>query len=187
MIAQVAEAKMAVTNFDTILHHRIYRISISDYQILELVELKTGKYFGSLTNSVFRYKRKNNDGELVAVKINVPEKIAQKLMYDLRLEKFELIPDCKNTKGCIQGLDGTTSSFTSLTKNRVHEYSYWEVDSDYYYKNKEIPVEVLDVRKILSIINSKIDLNKQFGDFIERLPKGSYSYGGVNMVKYKNE
>ena len=43
--------------------------------------------------------------------------------------------------------------------------------------------EIKNVRKILSSINTEFNLWKYFKDFRDRLPKGSYSYGMINMIK----
>ena len=44
----------------------------------------------------------------------------------------------------------------------------------------------MDARKALEIINNEIDLEKQFQNFINRLPIGKYMFNGVIIEKRKN-
>ncbi|MCV9927198.1 hypothetical protein OIU83_06020 [Flavobacterium sp. LS1R49] len=171
-----------MTRFDNLIHQRIYRINLGEQITLELLEFKKAEFKGYLINSVSKVDRKNNF-ELISIKIKVPDKTVQTLMDELKAKQFETILDCENTPNCLKGFDGTTTSFTSITNNAFHEYSYWEVERDFYYKDKAIPNEVLQVRELLSIVNNKINLKQEFRNFLDRLPIGSYSYGGVTMTK----
>lgn len=172
-----------LTEFDSIIHSKIYRIDIGSYQCLELVEFKNSNLSGSLTNSVYESNKKGISEKLIPQKINIPQNMINILFKILTENHFESIPDCKDVNGCITGLDGTTTSFTVLTNKINRRYSYWEIDSNYYYKGKEIPKEVFEVRRILKEINNEIDLKIQFENFKMRLPTGIYSFNGVIITK----
>lgn len=43
--------------------------------------------------------------------------------------------------------------------------------------------EIKNVRNILNSINAEFNLWEYFKNFRDRLPKGSYSYGMINMIK----
>ena len=181
--SQKNSLEIELTEFDSIIHSKIYRIDIGGYQCLELVEFKNGKLSGSLTNSVYVSNQKGTNKKLISQKINIPQNMINNLFKILTENHFETIPDCKDVYGCIIGLDGTTTSFTVLTNNTNRAYSYWEIDSNYYYKDKEIPQEVFKVRKILKEVNNIVDLKIQFENFKIRLPKGIYCFNGVIMTK----
>ena len=174
--------KLKLTEYDSILHKRIYRIQVSDYQILELTEFKNDHFNGSLINTVWKVKGKNYQAKLITQKIEILNLTVEKLIADLQKNDFENIPDCKDVKDCIQGLDGTTISFCVLKNGTERNYSYWEPESDYYYKDNIIP-EIIKVRKIIKSINSEINLWGNFTTFRDVLPKGKYTYGMIVMEK----
>lgn len=176
------KTKLKLTEYDSILHKRIYRIQVSDYQILELTEYKNGQFNGSLTNTMWKVKGKNYHAKLITQKIEIPNLTVEKLMTNLHNDDFENIPDCKDVKDCIQGLDGTTISFCVIKNGTERNYSYWEPESDYYYKDNIIS-EIIKVRKILKSINSGINLSKDFTKFRDELPKGKYTFGMIVMEK----
>ena len=176
------KAELKLTEYDSVLHKRIYRIQVDDYQIVELTEFKNGEFNGSLTNSVWKANRKEYRTKLITQKIKIPNPTVEKLMTELESEDFENIPDCKDVENCIQGLDGTTISFSVIKNGTERNYSYWEPESDYYYKDKIIP-EVLKVREILKSINSEFNLWENFTKFRDRLPKGKYTYGMIVLEK----
>jgi len=176
------KAELKLTQYDSVLYKRIYRIQVDDYQIVELSELRDGEYNGSLTNSVWKAKGKEYRTKLILQKIKIPNLTVEKLMNDLKNNDFENIPDCQNVKNCIQGLDGTTISFSVLKNGTERNYSYWEPESDYYYKDNIIP-EVIKVREILKSIKSEFDLWGNFTKFRDSLPKGKYTYGMIVMEK----
>ncbi|AXT59229.1 hypothetical protein D1816_02320 [Aquimarina sp. AD10] len=176
------KTELKLTEYNSILHKRIYRIQVDNYQIVELTEFKSGKFNGSLTNTIWKANRKHHINKLITQKIKIPNLMVEKLISDLLKKDFENIPDCKDTKNCIQGLDGTTISFSVIKSGTEWNYSYWEPESDFYYKDDIIP-EVLKVREILKSINSEFDLWENFTKFRDRLPKGKYFYGMTLMEK----
>ena len=176
------KSELKLTVFDSVIHKIIYQIQVDDYQILELTELKSGKFNGSLLNTIWKSNGKNYPAKLIIQKIEIPNLSAEKLMTGLRINDFENIPDCQNVKDCIQGLDGKTISFSLIKNGTERNYSYWEPESDYYYKENIIP-EIIKVRKILDLINSEINLWAKFTKFRDSLPKGKYTYGMIVMEK----
>jgi hypothetical protein len=177
-----------LTEFDSFLHKEIYRIDVAEFQKLELIKLNNGKFEGSLTHSVWRTNRKEEQKSEISQKIKIPEKMVEKLMTELKNTGYEKLKDCSEIKDCIVGLDGKTIIFNLLQKSINQSASYWELKSDYYYKTNsvEIPNEVMDARKTFEIINSEIDLEKQFQNFISRLPIGKYLFNGIIMEIKKN-
>lgn len=172
-----------LTKFDSVLHKEIYRIDVAEFQKLELIKLNNGKFEGSLTHSVWKTNRKEEQKSEISQKIKIPEKMVEKLMTELKNSGYEKLKDCSEIKDCIEGLDGTTIIFNLLQIGINQSASYWELKSDYYYKKKsiEIPNEVTHARKTLEIINNEIDLEKQFQNFTSKLPIGKYMFNGIIM------
>lgn len=168
-----SELKLIEYNID--LHNRIYEISVEDYQIVQLVELQNGEFKGTLTNSVWTTNEKEDRIKRIVQKIKIPESIVTLLMNELKQNDFEYIPDCGN---CM-GLDGATTFFTVKTEKVERTYSYWELESDYYFKEPNIPVGVRKTRKILNLINDQFDLKQQYKNFINRLSFGKYAYSSI--------
>ena len=177
-----------LTEFDSLLHKEIYRVDVAEFQKLELIKFNNGKFEGSLTHSVWKTNKKEEQKSKIFQKIKIPEKMVEKLMTELKNSGYEKLKNCSEIKDCIVGLDGTTIIFNFLENGINQSASYWELKSDYYYKTNsiEIPNEVKDARKILEIINNEIDLEKQFQNFTNRLPIGKYMFNGVIMEKRKN-
>lgn len=167
--------------FDTLMHTRIYRIQIDNYQSLELIEFENGEFDGQLTNMILKVERNKTRSRLLIQRIKIPSSIAKRLIIKLKEKDFENIPDCKEISNCISGFDGTTISFSIDKRDFKREYSYWEPESDHYYKDNLIP-EIVKVREILNTINGEFDLWKAFTDFRNRLPSGKYTYGTIVMV-----
>ena len=176
------KSELKLTVFDSVLHSRIYQIQIDDYQMVELIEYNKGEFDGSLINTVWKNEGKKYHTELIIQNIKIPSLRVKKLMNLLKDKDFETIPNCKDIKGCVEGLDGKSISFYVFDKKITRSYSYWEPESDYYYKDPIIK-EVLKVRDILKTINSEFNLWDYFEKFRDRLPSGSYNYGMVGMQK----
>ncbi|WP_337966663.1 hypothetical protein [uncultured Flavobacterium sp.] len=177
-----SKSELKLTKYNNILHTKIYRIEINDYQIVELIALKNGEYDGYLINCIWKINKNQNRTKSITQKIKIQNLTVKKLMAELENGKFETIPDCQDLKGCIEGLDGTTISFYVYKENISRNYSYWEPESDYYYKDKIIP-EILQIREILKSINHEFDLRTSFAEFRDNLPKGKYTYGMVIIEK----
>ncbi|AUC23225.1 MULTISPECIES: hypothetical protein [Polaribacter] len=173
------------TKLDSLSQKEIYRIEVAEFQRLELIELKNGEFKGDLIHSVWKTNRKEEQKKKIVQKIKVPEKMVKKLMAELRNDGFENLKDCNEIEDCIVGLDGTTITFSFLKNGVNKSASYWELESDYYYKTNsvQLPLEVLEARKIFGIVNQEIDLKKQFENFTSRLPIGKYMFNGIIMER----
>ena len=177
------KTELNLTQFDSLIHNRIYEIGVEDYQIVQLIELKSGKFKGTLTHSVWTTNRKEERIKIIVQKINIPESTAKILMTNLSKNDFENIPDCNEKEGCLIGLDGTTTFFNVNTNKIERTLSYWELESDYYYKEPNIPNSVRQSRKILDLINEQFDLKEQFENFTSGLPFGKYIYSSMIMER----
>lgn len=166
--------------FESHIYTRIYRIQIEDYQCLELLEFENGEFDGLLTNMILKVERNKTRSRLLIQQIKIPSFTVKKLMTILKEKDFENIPDCKDIANCIKGFDGTTISFYTIKPNFKREYSYWEPESDHYYKDNRVP-EIVKVREILNAVNLEFDLWQTFKDFRDRLPTGKYTYGTIVM------
>ena len=173
------------TKLDSLSQKEIYRIEVAEFQRLELIELKNGEFKGDLIHSVWKTNRKEEQKKKIVQKIKVPENMVKKLMAELRNDGFENLKDCNEIEDCIVGLDGTTITFSFLKNGVNKSASYWELESDYYYKTNsvQLPLEVLEARKIFGIVNQEIDLKKQFENFTSRLPIGKYMFNGIIMER----
>lgn len=172
---------MVATKFDSITHQRIYQINIRKQQTLELLEFKNGEFEGSLINSVFKMDRRNNL-ELMNIKINVPAQTVKTLMNELKEKQFENIPNCTDIKNCISGTSRSFSTvrFTSITEEKFHEYYYQNSKSG---DNKTLSEDHYPAQELLSVITNEINLEKEFQNFLSRLPDGKYTYDGIIFTK----
>ncbi|WP_318312069.1 hypothetical protein [Flagellimonas crocea] len=173
------------TEFDSEIHEKIYRIKVSNYQLVELIEYKNGEFLGSLNHKVYQINRKEWVKDSLIQKITISDRMAKSIVYKLNKNGFENLKDCDEIENCITGLDGTTIAFQTI-KNEYENIAYfWQLTSDFYYKqNKiELPSEVLKARKLFAILNEYFDLNDQFQNFLNRLPNGRYSYGIIILKK----
>ncbi len=166
--------------FDSLIHTKIYRIQIEDYQSLELIEFENGEFDGLLTNMILKVERNKTRSRLLIQQIKIPSSTVKRLIIELKEKDFENIPDCEEISDCIRGFDGTTISFSIDKRDFKREYSYWEPESEYYYKDKLIP-EIVKVREILDAVNREFDLWETFKNFRGRLPIGKYTYGMIVM------
>jgi hypothetical protein len=173
------------TKFKNETHRTTYRISVSNFQLIELIELNNGNFKGSLNHKVYKLNRKEKVKDSVFHKITIPNKTVESLMKNLNVGGFENLIDCNEIDNCITGFDGTTIGFQTIKNGYENNADYWELTSDYYYKqnNVELPIEVLKARKLFSILNKQFDLNVQFQGFLNRLPNGRYLYGMIVMKK----
>ena|SRR6478672_7244801 len=106
-------------------------------------------------------------------------------MLNLEKKEIENIPNCIDTKDCItNGLDGTLTNITITKKDMSRSYNYWEVESNHYYKNGNIPKEIQQIRNILHLLDETIHYRQHFRKFVDYLPNGSYSFDGTTMVKF---
>jgi len=169
------KSELKLIEYDSILHNRIYEIGVEEYQMVQLVEFQSGEFEGTLTNSVWTTNRKKDIIKRIIQTIKIPESIVTLLMKELKLNDFENIPDSDN----YMQLDGRTTFFTVKTDKVDRTYSYWELESDYYYRERPIPIGVRKSRKILDLINARFDLKKQYENFISRLPFEKNTYSSI--------
>lgn len=169
------------TNFDKLIYERIYTIEINDRQLLELVKSMDHSYEGVLINSVLKINRKGEPIKYIRQRLAIPGDDVEKIMNEVFKQGVESIPSCSEVEGCITGFDGTSISFHIKTTDVDREFSYWEPEND-YYQNPDLK-EIAQIRGLLKIIKMKIDLNYLFDQFIDSLPIGIYSYGGVLVTK----
>jgi len=165
--------ELKLTEYDIVLHNRIYEIRVDNYQIVQLIELQNGEFEGSLTNSTWLINPKEDGMKRIIQKIEIPESIVTLLMNELKQNDFENI---SNSNNC---LNGSTTFFTVKTKKVDRAYSHWELESDYYYTDPDIPVEVRKSRKIMDLINDQFDLKQQYKNFICRFSIGDDSYNCI--------
>ena len=173
------QIKIGLKKFDSLNFDKAYRIW-TDYQVVELIKISDSLYYGSLSNFVTQRKSKNKNLTIFQ-RIKIPNKTVEKLIKSLKSENIETLNDCYEIKNYTTGLDGKTYVFEIGNGKKRRVYSYWEPES-IVYQNPDIP-EIINVRNILNSINSEFNLWKYFVDFRDRLPKGNYSYGMINMIK----
>ncbi|MFD2588130.1 hypothetical protein ACFSQJ_14380 [Croceitalea marina] len=171
--------EIGLKHYDSLNFEKAYRIW-TDYQVVELIKLNDSTYNGTLTNFVTKNKRKNKT-ETIYQRIKIPNGTVKELMTTLQKENIETLKDCSEIENYPQGFDGKTYVFEIGTENEKRIYSYWEPENE-RYQNPEMP-EIKNIRNMLNAINAEFDLWKYFKDFRDRLPKGSYSYGMINMIK----
>ncbi len=171
--------EIGLKHYDSINFVKAYRIW-TDYQVVELIKTNDSTYNGTLTNFVTHIKNKRKS-ETVFQKIKIPNKTVEKLIKILNLENIETLKDCSEIENYTKGFDGKTYIFEIGNGKTRRVYSYWEPENE-KYQNPEMP-EIKNVRNILNAINSEFDLWDYFVKFRDRLPKGSYSYGMINMIK----
>lgn len=168
--------------FNSLLDEKIYIIEIDDYQIIKIIKLKDSSYVGSLINVIWKSNGNGDRIKLISKKVEIPSLEVKKIMEELELNGFETIPDGETVKGYIVGTGGVTISLTVKKNNTIHKSSYWEPQSNLYYRNTQIP-EILKVRLILKIINAAINYEQQYNKFAKALPDGQYVYGSMSFDK----
>ena len=170
-----------IRTFDSTDHKRIYRISKSDFQHIEMIENLDGTFTGTLKNIIWKVNKKEERTKLVQQKLSIPPYHVEQLMNIGLLNNIETLADCQDVKGCIIGLDGTSISFSIRTPVRNYSYRYWEPEND-HYQDSTI-TEIKYVRAILDGINKRMSLRTIYNSFTSDLPIGKYAYGGIIMTK----
>ena len=153
-----------------------YRIW-APHQVVELIQVDDSTFNGHIINFIAKSSKKEKERGLVSHKIKIPHKIAKDLIGKLKEQRIEVLPDSYDVEGYVNGLDGLTYIFEISTPEKYRVYSYWSPESE-YYQDPQIE-EVRNVRNILAALNNEFNLWKLFTDFRDRLPSGTYSYGGV--------
>ncbi|NCP61513.1 MAG: hypothetical protein GW839_14645 [Flavobacteriales bacterium] len=171
--------EIGLKHYDSLNFEKAYRIW-TDYQVVELIKITDSTYSGTLTNFVTHRKSKKKS-EIVFQRIKIPNKTVEKLIKSLESENIETLKDCSEIENYPKGFDGKTYIFEIGMRKTRRVYSYWEPENE-RYQNPEMP-EIKNVRNMLNTINAEFNLWKYFADFRDRLPKGNYSYGMINMSK----
>lgn len=173
------------SELDRLNHKRIYQIEIGNDQVIELTENNQSEITGTLTNKVWKTNRKGIRKKQMQNTIKIPDSMAKRLIENFKRDGIDELKDCKKVGDCINGADGTTITFKTYENRIINQASYWQLHSESYYENKENELyrQVVKARKIYSNIKTEFDLQKQFRDFINRLPNGTYSYGMITLTK----
>ena len=183
-VSQTTDENLLKEDFDPVSQEKKYRIEIFQNQFIELTKFKNGNFSGKLVNSVWKNKGKKYRIDLISQKIKIPDSMSKKLMLDLERKGIEQIPKCTETKDCITtGVDGRSTNIFVFGNDLERSYSYWEVESEHYYKKGNVPNEIQQIRELLLSLENETHYRQQFKRFLDYLPKGSYSYGGINMIK----
>ncbi len=173
------------SELDSLNHKRIYQIEIGNDQIIKLTETNQSEIIGTLTNKVWKTNRKGIRKKQILNTIKIPDLMAKKLLDSFQADRITELKDCKKVGDCLNGADGTTITFRTYQSGIINQASFWQLHSDSYYENKESELyqQIIQARKVYSHIKSEFDLQKQFQDFINRLPIGTYSYGMIILTK----
>ena len=171
--------EIGLKDYDSLNFKEAYRIW-NGYQVVELIKLTDSTYSGTLTNFV-SHRKTQNKNEIVYQRIKIPNTMVGKLIKSLKLENIEILKDCSEIENYPKGFDGKTYVFEIASEETKRIYSYWEPENE-SFQNPEIS-EIKNVRNMLNLINAEFNLLNYFSIFRDRLPKGNYSYNGVNMIK----
>lgn len=176
-----AQELRTITEFNPTQHRRIYQISKSDFQQIELIENLDGTFQGTLTNIIRTVNRKEEHKRTIHQVLNIPSHDVEQLMEIGFTNEIETLPSCEDIEGYTNGLDGISISFDIRTTQLKRTYYYWEPENNYYQDSTL--TETLKVRAILSGIHERMNLKLLFDKFTNELPSGKYAYGGIIMEK----
>jgi len=173
----------SATKLDSTKHQRIYQISKSDFQQIELIENLNGTFQGTLTNTIWKMNRKEERIRTIQQVLNIPAIHVEQLMNICYMNDIENLPSCEDVNGYVHGLDGTSISFGIQTHELNRNYYYWELENN-HYQDSTI-TETKKVRMMLSSIHERMSLKRLFNMFTNKLPSGKYAFGGIIMEKRK--
>lgn len=175
--------ELEINNLDSTGQIKTYRIWYNSMQVVELTQLNDSTFDGNIVNYVTKSSgtKKKPQKETLTHKTKIPSLTVRKLIDTLHSANIETLPDSDEIEGYPQGFDGRNYVFEIGKKGCYRIYSYWEPENE-QYQNGNL-AEIINVRKILQALHSELPLNKLFSGFLNRLPKGSYNYGGIDMVK----
>lgn len=168
--------KSDFTKFNPDIHLRIYRIEISNYQFIELVETNDHAFKGRLINRVRKINRKEKHKKIISETLMIPSSDVKQIMGIANRNEIETLPNSLEIKKYTNGLDGMNMSFVIEKSNSTRSFSYWEPESNY---QDSTLMEVIAVRNIISTLREKINFEFHFEKFRSNLPIGKYAYGGV--------
>jgi hypothetical protein len=175
-----AQEKGLGTRFDSTIHKRIYGISKSNFQYIQLIENQDGTFNGTLTNTIWKVTRKEERTKMIQQKLTIPPNHVKQLMYIGFSNSIETLPSCQAVENCVIGLDGASFSFGIRTLEVERDYSYWEPESD--YQDSTI-TQIIKVRSILSGVQELINMQLLYDRFTCELPSGRYAFGTIIMTK----
>ena len=174
------------TEYDSIIHKKIYRIEYSSLHTIELIEFKEGNYKGCLVNSLIRYGRKIS--KKFIQKITIPELLTEQLMNEFEELNIEKLEGCGNLfspeYNCVGALDGDGTKITILT-SAINKNLNFEAIYPGRTRTESFPEKQKKAQKILNLINEKFNLKEYLHKYMKNLPSGTYGYYGVNMIRIK--
>ncbi|MER2999583.1 hypothetical protein [Pontibacter populi] len=175
--------ELGMATLDSAGNVKTYRIWYNSMQVVELIHLNDSIFDGHILNYVTKNSgtRKKPMKETLIHRIKIPPLTVRKLIDSLHNANIETLPDSDEIEGYPQGFDGRNYVFEIGTQGSYRIYSYWEPENE-QYQNGSL-AEIINVRKILRTLQTELSLSKLFSGFINRLPKGSYTYGITNLVK----
>jgi hypothetical protein len=176
--------ELGMASLDSAGQSKIYRFWSNSMQVVELIQADDSTFDGNIINYVTKDSGTNKKPkkETLIHKTKIPSLTVKELIDTLYRANIETQPDSEEIKGYPQGFDGRNYVFEIGKKGSYRICSYWEPENE-HYQNGNLP-EIINIRKILLILHSELPLGKLFSGFINRLPKGSYYYGGTGMVKF---
>lgn len=176
--------ELGMNNLDSTKHIKSYRVWYNSLQVVELLQLNDSSFDGHIINYVTKNSgtKKKPKKETLIHKTRIPSLTVKKLIDTLQSASIETLPDSDEIKDYPQGFDGRNYVFEIRTKGNYRIYSYWEPENE-QYQNGSL-AEIISVRKIIKTLQTELGLSKIFSGFINRLPKGSYTYGMTNMVRF---
>ena len=184
--AQTSDQESYKTEFDSILHKRIYRVEYGSIHTIELVEFKERTFKGRLVNKLTRYNRKSSKDFIQ--KISIPALLTQKLMNDFKALRIEELKGCGNIfspeYNCVGALDGDGTRITVLSEIMNKKLAFQAI-SPGNKETKGYPKNQIVAQKILNVINREINLKKLLHQYMKHLPPGTYGYYGINMIELK--
>ncbi|MFK7951873.1 MAG: hypothetical protein AB8B73_03435 [Ekhidna sp.] len=169
------------TAFDSVKHQRIYQISRSDFQQIELIENLDGTFQETLTNIIWNVNKKEERTKPIEQTLNVPSDHVEQLMNIGFTNNIETNPNCQDVEGYVTGVDGTSISFGIRTPELERTYYYLEPENDNYQDSTVS--ETRKVRTIIMSIHERMNLKLLFDTFTSELPSGKYAFGGIIMEK----
>jgi hypothetical protein len=161
---------------------RIYKVDMCDLPLkIELIENSNGSFEGEIIMTLDKVT-KSGDKEITK-KLSIDSKIVEKLMLETEKIGIEKIKDCNENKDCVEGLDGSYTTFAIKNQKLEREYSFWELIPN-TNTDKVVPVNRKQAQEILNLLDKHLNLDKSFSLMLKLLPKGEYSYyyGATNAI-----
>jgi hypothetical protein len=174
-----AELKNLENGADT-LHFRF----TSDIQVIDIWTSDYSTFSGMLTNYTTKYqykdsKKDQNVKQTFLFEKKVLDTNTSKRIYELFIAlKIFTIPSQDSIPAWTNGLDGNMYYVEHFTNNAYSFKHYW---TPYIFKDKI--EEARRINELSEKLELLLKLNQSFTNFINSLPKGSYSSGGALFTK----